>query len=42
MRIDQDGMSLWFETADAPAPKEIVADGANLSLTVAVQPPDAS
>jgi hypothetical protein len=42
MRIDQDGMSLWFETADAPAPGEIVADGANISLTVAVQPPDAS
>lgn len=42
MRIDHHGMSLWFETADAPAPEQIVADGASISLTIAVQPPDAS
>ena len=42
MRVDQDGMSLWFGTADASAPADVVTDGSNISLTIAVQPSDAS
>ena len=42
MRFDRDGMSLWFATSDTPAPEGTVADGANISLTVGVQPLDAS
>src|SRR5258707_206905 len=42
MRVDQDGKSLWFGTTDAPAPADVVPDGASLASTIAVQPPDAS
>ena len=42
MRIDHDGMSLWYGTADAPAPAEVVADGSAVALTVGVHPADPS
>ena len=42
MRIDQDGMSLWFGTADAPAPEGADAEGSSVAVTIAIHPPDAS
>ena len=42
MRLDHDGIALWYGTSDAPAPAAIVDDDANLALTIGVQPPDAS
>src|SRR5262245_42036279 len=35
-------MSLWYGTSDAPAPGETVPAGAEVTITVAVQPADAS
>ena len=40
MRFDNDGMSLWFGTAEAPGPREIVPAGAEIAITIAVQPGD--
>ena len=42
MRLEHDGMTLWFGTADAPAPSETEAPDRDLAVTVAVQPIDAS
>ena len=39
MRIDNDGLSLWYGTPDAPVPPDDGADCANSSMTVAVRPP---
>jgi hypothetical protein len=40
MRFENDGMSLWFGTADTPAPGESVAAGDEAGITIAVCPPD--
>lgn len=42
MRFDHDGISLWYGTADAPAPDETVLAGVEVSITIGVQPTDAS
>ena len=38
MRFDNDGMSLWFGTPDAPSPADTVPAGAEVPVTVAVHP----
>jgi hypothetical protein len=42
MRFENDGMSLWFGTADTPAPGQTVGAGREASITIAVCPPDAN
>src|SRR5207247_10704328 len=42
MRIEHDGIILWYGTSDAPAPPALVAAGAPVVITVAVAPIDAS
>src|SRR2546421_11276862 len=42
VRFEHNDMSLWYGTPDAPAPEETVKDGAEISITVGVQPMDAS
>jgi hypothetical protein len=42
MRFDQNSMSLWYGTPDAPAPAEIASAGAEISITIGVQPATAS
>jgi len=41
MRVSQEGVSVWYGTPDAPAPSGNVAAGADTSVTVGLQPPDA-
>jgi Domain of unknown function (DUF4214) len=38
MRFEYEGMSLWYGTADAPAPEGPVGVGTELTITVGVQP----
>lgn len=40
MRFDNEGMSLWFGTPDAPGPGETVPAGAETAITIAVHPGD--
>jgi hypothetical protein len=42
VRFEHEGMSLWYGTSDAPAPGETVPAGVEVTITVAVQPADAS
>ncbi|HSH81375.1 MAG TPA: neuraminidase-like domain-containing protein [Herpetosiphonaceae bacterium] len=42
MRFDHDGMTLWYNTPDAPSPSGHVAAGTDVTVTIGVQPPDAS
>src|SRR6516162_2688311 len=42
MRFENEGMSLWFGTRDAPGPGDIVPAGAEIAITIAVQPGDRS
>ncbi len=38
MRFEHEGMSLWYGTPDAPAPRETVPAGTGITITVGVQP----
>ncbi|MGL5942561.1 MAG: neuraminidase-like domain-containing protein [Waterburya sp.] len=42
VRFEHDGISLWYGTADAPAPQETIFTETDISLTVGIQPLDAS
>jgi hypothetical protein len=42
MRFEYEGMSLWYGTPDAPAPSDAVVAGTPVSITIGVQPIDAS
>jgi hypothetical protein len=42
MRFDNEGMTLWFDTPDALGPGETVLAGAEIAITIAVQPGDRS
>ena len=42
MRIENQGLSLWYGTSDAPGPGTAVPAGAEVPLTVGMSPPDAS
>ena len=42
MKFEEQGMSLWYGTTDAPAPGETVQDTTEVSITVGVQPISAS
>src|SRR3712207_3901509 len=41
MRLQREGMSLWYGTPDAPAPGEAVQADAETTITVGVWPVDA-
>jgi hypothetical protein len=42
VRFEHDGMSLWYGTADAPAPLENISGGEEVIISVGVTPVDAS
>src|SRR5215467_2696025 len=42
MRFEHDSVSLWYGTADAPAPGETVLAGSEVAITVGVSPTNAS
>ncbi|MBF2050571.1 MAG: hypothetical protein IGS54_24945 [Elainella sp. C42_A2020_010] len=42
MRIEHEGISLWYSTPDAAAPSDLVAAGQAVTVTVGVYPADAS
>ena len=42
MRFDYDGISIWYGTPDAPAPREAVLSGIEVPITIGVWPADAS
>src|SRR6266704_3716140 len=42
MRSQHDGMSLWYGAPDAPAPEGDIQPGTDLTITIGVQPIDAS
>jgi hypothetical protein len=42
MRFDNEGISLWFGTPDAPAPGDTLPAGVEVAITVAVHPGDRS
>ena len=42
MYSEHDGITLWYGTADAPAPAETVPAGRPVSVTIAVRPVDSS
>ncbi|WP_198648818.1 Tc toxin subunit A, partial [Cyanothece sp. BG0011] len=42
MRIEHEGILLWYGTPDAPAPDNIVSASDKVAITVGVQPVDAS
>jgi Tc toxin complex TcA C-terminal TcB-binding domain/Neuraminidase-like domain/Salmonella virulence plasmid 28.1kDa A protein len=42
MRIEHEGISLWYGTPDAPAPQDVISAGQNVTVTVGVYPADAS
>ncbi|MCA1990905.1 MAG: Tc toxin subunit A, partial [Coleofasciculus sp. S288] len=42
MRIEHEGISLWYGTPDAPAPSDVVSAGSTITVTVGVYPADAS
>src|SRR5712692_3613533 len=41
MRFEHEGMSLWYGTPDAAAPRETVQVGTDITITVGVQPMNA-
>jgi hypothetical protein len=42
MKYEHDGITIWFGTADAPAPGEAVSAGRPTSVTIGVRPQNAS
>src|SRR4051794_10023886 len=42
MRFENQGLSLWLHTPDAPAPSDVLPPGVEASVTVGMSPPDAS
>jgi len=42
MRSEHEGLRLWYGEPDTPAPREIVAAGTEITLTLGVQPADAN
>ena len=42
MRIENQGLSLWYGTPDAPGPGTAIPAGAEVPITVGMSPPDAS
>jgi hypothetical protein len=42
MEINNDGIRLWYGTPDAPAPVEAVSADTKLTVTMGVEPVDAS
>ncbi|MGD1808192.1 neuraminidase-like domain-containing protein [Dapis sp. BLCC M126] len=42
MRIEYEGISLWYGSPDAPAPQDNISAGKQISVTVGVSPADAS
>jgi hypothetical protein len=42
MRLENQGLSLWYCTSDAPGPATVVPPGAEVPITAGVSPPDAS
>ena len=42
MYSEHDGITLWYGTADAPAPAETVPAGRPVSVTIAARPVDSS
>jgi receptor-binding and translocation channel-forming TcA subunit of Tc toxin/ABC toxin-like protein len=42
MRFESQDISLWYGTVDAPAPRELVPQTDEITLTIGVQPADAS
>ena len=42
MRLESQGLSLWYATPDAPAPGDGVTAGLGVLVTVGMSPPDAS
>lgn len=41
MRSEYEGMALWYGTPDAPAPKEAVQAGTDVTITIGVEPTNA-
>jgi hypothetical protein len=42
MRVEHDGITLWFGTSDAPAPSGAIAPDSSISFCVGVHPADAA
>lgn len=42
MQFENEGIFLWYETSDAPAPGESVPEGTEVTIEIGVQPADAS
>ena len=42
MRVEHNGMALWFGTSDTPAPESSIAPNNTVALTIGVLPADAS
>ena len=42
MRIENQGLSLWYGTPDAPGPGTVIPAGAEVPITVGMSPADAS
>jgi hypothetical protein len=42
MRLENDGISLWYGTPDAPTTGAVVLKASDVSITVGVKPIDAS
>lgn len=42
MRFEDNGISLWYDTPDAPAPRETVSPGTEIPITIGIWPADAS
>jgi hypothetical protein len=40
VRVDGDGISLWYRTADAPAPSDRIDPGVEVAVTIGVHPVD--
>lgn len=40
MRLEHDGIELWYGTEDAPAPSEIVSTANRIAITIGVHPAD--
>ena len=41
MRIDHEGLSLWYGTPDSPAPEGEILSNGNIAITIGVSPADA-
>lgn len=42
MRFEDNGISVWYDTPDAPAPRETVSPGTKIPITIGIWPADAS